>query len=181
MALRPLLIGGLVGGIVVFIWGAASWMVLPWHEATLKRFSNEDVVAVTLDAYAPDTGVYFLSPGMDESGKPAEDREIGRVVFAAIQPPMPSMNAAMLQNLVAQILAALLVTWLVLKAALPAFGQRVLLVLAFAAAASLVGIVPNWIWWGFSTSYTLVNVADMLIGWGLAGLVIAWAAAPQTA
>lgn len=174
--LRPLLIGGIVGGIVVFIWGAVSWMVLPWHDATLQKFSNEDVVAVTLDAYAPDPGVYVLAPGMDESGRLAEDGEIGRVVFAAIQPPMPSMNAAMLKNLLAQILAALLVTWLVLKAALPSFGQRVLLVLAFAAAASLVGIVPNWIWWGFSTGYTLVNIADLLIGWGLAGLVISWAA-----
>lgn len=176
--LRSLLIGGIAGGIVVFVWGAVSWMVLPWHEATLKRFSNEDVVSVTLDAYAPDTGVYVLSPGMDESGKPVEDQETGRVVFAAIQPPMPSMNAAMLKGLVTQVLAALLVTWLVIKAALPGFGQRVLLVLAFAAGASLVGIVPNWIWWGFSTGYTLVNIADLLIGWGLAGLVISWAAKP---
>lgn len=177
--LKSLVLGGVLGGALVFIWGAVSWMVLPWHDATLNRFTNEDVVSVTLDAYAPDTGVYMLAPGMDEEGKPIADVEPGRVVFAAIQKPMPSMNPAMLKGLVSSILAAILVTWLVLKAGLPGYGQRVLCVVIFAAAASLAGIVPNWIWWGFGADYTLVSVADMLISWGLAGLAIAWVARPS--
>ncbi len=173
--IKPLLMGGILGGLVVFTWGAISWMVLPWHDSTMKQFSNQDVVAVTLDAYAPETGVYFLAPGLDEQGQPINGVEQGRVVFAAIQDPMPSMNPAMLKGLVTQILAALLVTWLVLKGAYPSFGARVSVVLVFAAAASLVGVVPNWIWWGFATDYSLVMIADMVIGWGLAGVVIAWA------
>lgn len=178
--IKSLVLGGVLGGALVFIWGAVSWMVLPWHDATLKRFTNEDVVSVTLDAYAPDTGVYFLAPGMDDEGKPLPDVEAGRVVFAAIQAPMPSMNSAMLKGLVSGILAALLVTWLVLKAGLASYGQRLLCVVAFAAAASLVGVMPNWIWWGFATDYTLVSIADLLIGWTLGGLAIAWATRPAS-
>lgn len=173
--LKPLLMGGVLGGLVAFSWGAVSWMALPWHDSTMKKFSNEDVVAVTLDAYAPDTGIYVLTPGMDEQGQPIEGVEPGRVVFAAIQAPMPAMDSAMLKGLLAQILAALLLTWLVLKGTYTGFGARVAVVLVFAAAASLVGVVPNWIWWGFATDYSLVMIADLLIGWGLAGLVIAWA------
>ena len=38
---------------------------------------------------------------------------------------------------------------------------------------ALLGHVPNWIWWGFDTNYTIVMIADTLIGWFLAGLIIA--------
>jgi hypothetical protein len=181
------LLGGVLGGVLVFAWGAVSWMALSWHEATLKKFSNEDVVAVTLQAYAPEPGVYVLPNA--GGGTTAEERTArmdeahrkmaeGPIVFAAIQGPSQGMGKQMAQGLATQVLAAILVTWMVLKARAGSFGVRYARVLAFAAAASLVGVLPNWIWWGFATDYTLVNIADLLIGWALGGLVIAWAAAP---
>jgi len=181
---RTLLLGGVLGGVLVFIWGAISWMVLPWHAATMKKFSNEDVVAVTLQAYAPEPGVYVL-PNAGGGKTPEEKRALmqeaeramaeGPIVFASIQGPSQGMGKQM--GLGTQILAAMLITWIVLQAGLASFGGRLALVLAFAVAASLVGIVPNWIWWGFSTDFTLVGIADMLIGWALGGLAIAWVTA----
>lgn len=186
--IKPLLLGGILGGVVVFMWGAISWMVLPWHEATLKKFSNEDVVAVTLQAYAPEPGVYFLpsaSGGTTPEEKRARMQEAeqamaeGPIVFAAIQGPSQGMGKQMGQGLLTQVIAATLISWMVLQAGLAAFGRRYALVVVFAVASSLVGVVPGWIWLGFSTDYTLVGIADMLIGWGLAGLVIAWATTPR--
>ena len=42
---RPLVMGAVLGGIVVFLWSMVSWTVLPWHSADLMRFTNEDVSA----------------------------------------------------------------------------------------------------------------------------------------
>lgn len=186
---KALLLGGILGGLLVFAWGSVSWMALSWHERTLKAFSNEDVVAVTLQAYAPEPGVYVLPNA--GGGTTAEEKQArmeeahrkmaeGPIVFAAIQGPSPGMGPQMAQGVVSTILAALLVTWLVLQANLGSFGRRYALVVVFAVAASLVGVAPNWIWWGFATDYTLVTLADVLIGWGLGGLAIAWATAPKT-
>lgn len=188
MKTRALLIGGFLGGILVFAWGSVSWMALGWHDTTLKRFSNEDVVAVTLQTYAPEPGIYvYPNAGggttpeekqarMDDAQKKMAE---GPIVFAAVQGPSQGMGRQMAQGIASTILAALLVTWLVLQAGLSSFGRRYALVLVFAVAACLVGIAPNWIWWGFATDYTLVGIADVLIGWGLGGLVIAWATAPR--
>jgi hypothetical protein len=187
---RTVLLGGVLGGLVAFLWGAVSWMALPWHEATMKKFSNEDVVAVTLQAYAPEPGVYFL-PNASGGDTPEEKRALmneaeramaeGPIVFAAIQGPSQGMGKQMGQGLLTQVLAAMLVSWMVFRSGITGFGGRYALVLVFAVAASLVGIVPSWIWLGFSTGFTLVGIADMLISWALAGLVIAWATAPRSA
>ena len=29
---------GILGGIIVFMWGMVSWMVLPWHTSTIVSF-----------------------------------------------------------------------------------------------------------------------------------------------
>jgi multidrug efflux pump subunit AcrB len=187
--IKPLLLGGIGGGVLVFLWGAVSWMALPWHEATLKKFSNEDVVSVTLQAYAPEPGVYVLpnaGGGTTAEEKNARMEEAqramaeGPVVFAAIQGPSTGMGKQMLQGLVSQILAAMLVTWMLLQAGVASFARRYALVLAFALAASLVGIVPGWIWWGFSNGYTAVGIADVLIGWAAGGAVMAWVTSTTT-
>ena len=37
----------------------------------------------------------------------------------------------------------------------------------------MTGILPNWSWWGFGNGFIAVNIADTLIGWTLAGFVLA--------
>jgi hypothetical protein len=65
------------------------------------------------------------------------------------------------------------VTWLLLQTANLSYRRRVGFVVVVALAAGVVAHVPFWIWWKFSTSFTLVEFADLIIGWGLAGLLIA--------
>ena len=71
--LKSLSLGGLIGGLVLFAWGVVSWMLLPWHLATLEKFKDEDKVAQALTANATKSGVYLLpnvhkhEPGMPEA------------------------------------------------------------------------------------------------------------------
>ena len=71
---RSFLMGGFVGGVVLFVWGAVSWMVLPWHNMTLNTFTDEDKVANVLIANAPVRGIYVYPgeahvPGLSEDEK----------------------------------------------------------------------------------------------------------------
>ena len=40
--MKKVVIAGLLGGLVYFIFGALSWMVLPWHNATVKTLAREE-------------------------------------------------------------------------------------------------------------------------------------------
>jgi len=71
--LKSISLGGLIGGLVLFAWGVVSWMLLPWHLATLEKFKDEAKVAQALTANATKSGVYLLpnvhkhEPGMPEA------------------------------------------------------------------------------------------------------------------
>jgi hypothetical protein len=49
----------------------------------------------------------------------------------------------------------------------------------FGAGAALVGPFMFWNWFHFPLDFTLAEVADLVIGWTLAGLVLAWVLKPQ--
>src|SRR2546428_13605020 len=71
--LKSLLLGGILGGLLLFAWGVVPWMLLPWHLATLEKFKDEAKVAQALTANATKSGVYLLpnvhkhEPGMPEA------------------------------------------------------------------------------------------------------------------
>jgi len=69
--------------------------------------------------------------------------------------------------------AAFLLTWLVLQTSGLSYARRVVFLAAIGLAASVIVDLPNWNWWGFSGSFTAINLADNTLTWMLAGLVIA--------
>lgn len=181
-----LALGGLLGGLVLFLWGAVSWMVLPWHLMTLEKFTDEAAVAGILTLTAPRAGVYILpNPHKHEPGLTPEQRKLaeeeghrrmmqGPFMFASVSlSGARDLKSALVTSLLGSTLAALLATWLLLKTSgLSYLGRAGFLVLV-ALTAAVIDYLPNWTWWTFSTSYTAVAFADLLIGWLLAGLVMA--------
>jgi hypothetical protein len=188
---KKLAIGALGGGVVFFLWGVVSWMVLPFREASLNKFTEEDAVAAAVQANAPRPGIYFY-PGT-EPNLPREQRqaaqeaamakmEQGTVLFVSYSAGRSvSMARPMVTHFVMLALASLIITWTLLQTRGLSYWGRVGLVILLSFAASLVAVLPNWNWWGFSTAYVWSEVLDLLIGGLLAGLVIAWATAGQEA
>ncbi|TAJ08416.1 MAG: hypothetical protein EPO61_09960 [Nitrospirae bacterium] len=183
---KPLILGGLFGGLALFVWGAISYMALPWHGMMLEKFTDEAVVAQALTANASRSGMYILpnphkhEPGMTAAQQQAAEEGAkarmmsGPFLFASVSlGGTRDMGQALLLNVLSDILAAALATWLLLQTAHVSYWRRVGFVVVMALTAGVVAHVPSWIWWTFSTSFTLVEFADLLIGWGLAGLVIA--------
>lgn len=182
---NALAFGGLLGGIVLFVWGAVSYMLLPWHSATLETFKDEAAVAQILSANATGSGMYLLpnlhryDPSLTDAQRKAADDEgmtrmmQGPFIFAAVSlHGTRDMGAALLLTLLADILSAGLVTWLLLQTAGVGYWGRVGFVVMTVLAACTIAYLPYWIWWSFSTSFTAVEFADHLMGWALTGMVI---------
>jgi hypothetical protein len=78
----------------------------------------------------------------------------------------------MLAQLAVEILVAFLLAWLLLR--LPpwsAFGTGTVFG-TVAVAAGLAQLMPESIWYFFPFKYQLANLADLVIGWFLLGVVI---------
>ncbi len=183
---KALLLGGLLGGLVLFVWGSISWMVLPWHMMTFEKFKDEATIAQALTANALRPGLHLLpnvhkhDPGMTEEQKKAEEAEgmkrmiQGPLMFASVTlQGFGGMGPALLIQLVTGIVGAFLATWLLLKTRPMSYWHRVGFLVVIALVVAVIAHVPYWNWWNFSTSYTAVTFADLLIGWFLASLVIA--------
>jgi len=83
--------------------------------------------------------------------------------------PASMLITELTSNILAAILVALVVSWLICS-----FWGRV-------AAAGLFGVVSwlsvdasYWNWYGFPTNYFAAQAIDQVVGWLLAGFVIAW-------
>lgn len=162
--------GAFFGGIILFVWSMISWMALPWHNNTLHKFSNEKAVASEIKNNAPISGIYLL-PSMGQDGKPSITNVPN--VFAAVGlGGMPSMSKGMVLAFVTDFVAAFLVTWMLAKTNL-GYGGRVFFTIIFALTAAIITDVPYWTWFSFPSDYTLVTMADVVIGWFLASLVLA--------
>lgn len=191
---KSLVLGAVLGGIVAFVWSAVSWMLLPWHNSSMKSFTNEAVVAQALIDNAPSGGMFML-PGMPPgyermsqaekqtaeaamAQKKAEGPYFYGVVWRGVREDMGrQMGAALLFDM----LAALLVTMLVMKTGGMSWGGRVMFIVTATLAVCMIAVAPNWIWWHYPRDFVIVTMADLLIGWTLAGMVIAKVAAPRAA
>ena len=60
--LKQIIIGGIVGGITLFIWGFISWVVLTWHFDTIRQDEGIHAVVENITEHLPESGAYYFPP-----------------------------------------------------------------------------------------------------------------------
>jgi hypothetical protein len=190
--MKSLILGTILGGLVAFLWSFVSWEVLPWHEKALLTFHDEDDVATVVAAHTTQSGTYLLPGGPSQEGMTREQKKAaeaalmqkmqrGPVMFAAVRREgFGSYSRGLITQVLCQLAAAFLLTWLLLQTRGLSYGRRVAFLAVAGLAAGVIADLPNWNWWGFSGTYTAVNVADYTLTWLFAGLAIAAVAKPRT-
>ncbi len=160
--------GAVLGGLTVFVWSALSWMVLPWHTKGFHAFDHDVDVVRMLDFGAPSSGLYLYPSAASHEMKAGEP-----MVFVSYSKEgMRPMGQAMGLGLGLQMIGAYILTSLLLKTSGLSYGQKVLFSAAYGLAVTILAQGAYWIWWAFPTDYTLFQIADGMIGWTLAGLII---------
>jgi len=191
-----IVLGGIIGGIVLFMWGAIAWMALPLYSAQFKVLPNEDVVRAALREGVTEPGL-FAVPGFDYSKQRQQSDHEAQlnawsqkhregplaVVIARPQGEEPMAAVVFLRGFALQVLVAVIAAWLLSRAgaSLTSYGTRVQFVTVLGFLASLVIDGAYWNWFYFPTSYTVTALADHTIGWLLAGLAMAAIVKPKTA
>jgi hypothetical protein len=179
-----ILIAALLGGIVMFFWGAVAHMVLGLGNVGIYQPAQEDVVLSSLHGgLGQQAGVYLL-PSFDPHkwGDPAAKAAYAKkavaspyamVVYLPQGDDMTLMGGQLSRQWASDTLASLALA-LVMGLAALGFAKRMLMAAIAPIFAWLSILVPYWNWYRFPGSFTWAALIEQLIGWLLAGAVIAW-------
>lgn len=177
-------IAGIIGGLVMFLWGAVAHMALPIGEAGLKTPTQQDAVLGALATSTSGAGVYMY-PGIasemmgDEAAMKAFAEQSKGKAFAFVvyqpdgNPAFQSMAPNLVKQLVTDLLAALVAAWILALGAW-GFGRRVLIAGALGLFSWLTLSLPYWNWYLFPLNFTVGALVEQVVGWLLAGAAIAW-------
>lgn len=177
------IIAAIVGAVVVFVWTAVSWMVFPWHNWDMKTFKdNGQVISAALKSESVGDGLYMIpycdpKDAKDEAKQKEWQQKAKQGPFAYMVVKPDGMKWEMKEALAIQfgicLIVALMASFLLgLSKATSLIGRAWFVTFVVTCGAVLVQL-SNWTWWGFPTTATLVNIADVVIAWYLAGLFMA--------
>ena len=179
------IIGGIVGAIVLFIWMMVSWMVLPWHGNTIEKFTHPQAVARVIDQNTPKDGVYMFPCEDCHDGSPEQMREVmmkGPFIYAQVRkggmdPFSPGLYiVSFLEGLVGALFVCYLFRVIERN---KCYIKRVVFAAVFGLVVGILGTVPSWNWMGGNGCYTIVLIADFVIAYLLLGIVVAGFVKPR--
>lgn len=170
----------LSGTVLLFIWNAVSWMVLPFHANSLKNIPAEAFQQETMKNAMPESGVYHY-PGLPDNFSKTALREIeGQLKAGPRIPLMVYINEptalfdpmTFIRSLFFNFTTVLVMLVLFIPIA-DKSKHHLPFSLLVGAVAILVSDISLMNWYMFPLGFTLVNAIDKLVSFGLIGILFA--------
>ncbi len=185
--LGRMLLAGVLGGIALFLWGSLAHIILEVGNVGIKEIPQEELVVSAMRANIHEPGFYFfpgigLPPGATDAQKDAAQSRYeqryaagpnGVLIYHPKGTKLLSLNQVAIE-LALNIAQALLAAWLLSLATLiQGYWKRVGFVTMIGALAAITTNIEYWNWYGFPGKYTAAATLDKMIGFFLAGVVVA--------
>ena len=175
MKLR-ILIAGLLGGLAMFAWNSIAHTILPIGHAGLSQIPNEAAARTALQSAMgtePKSGLYVFP--WTEHGASAPKATPGPSGIIVYHPdrPLEMAPSMLVSEALSEIVQAIIAAFLLSLTVLVGLLHRALFVTAMGVAVAMCTHLSNWIWWGFPADYTLAAIATIVVGYLVAGVVIA--------
>jgi len=179
-----ILLGGVLGGIVMFIWTSIAHMALPLGEAGIREIPNESAVLSAMQStIGEQTGLYiFPGPGVGKNASRQEKNEAmkrmsekiaanpsGILMYHAPGRPF-ALGKSLGIEFATELLEAILVVFLLAQTRIVSFAGRVGFVLVAGILAAITTNVSYWNWYGFPSAYTASYMLIQIVGFFLVGV-----------
>jgi len=179
------LLAGILGGIVMFIWTSIAHMALPLGEAGITEIPNESAVLNSMQSNIGDKPGLYIFPGLGvakDATREEKNQAMKRMQQRIAANPSgvlmyhpPGRQFAFGKSLgiefSTELLEAILVIWLVAQTRIATFAGRVGFVLVAGILAAITTNVSYWNWYGFPSVYTASYILIQIIGFFLVGIV----------
>jgi len=187
---KKIILGGIVAGVLIFIWSSLAHTVLPIGAMGISTTANEDALVAAFKANLSAPGFYFI-PGhqiMQAEQASGADRQramdewqskYGGGPWAVMVYHQSGASLLEPRQLVGEF-ASDLVAGLIMAFALLMATARVRSLVSRVVFVMLIGLLPwiivdfsNWNWYGFPFKYEISQLLDQGIGALLAGIALA--------
>ncbi len=174
-------VGGVLGAVVLFVWGMFSWMALSWHDATMAELPNAAQTVPLMRQAITQPGAYYYPPMPADNSPEAMDEHRrqhaeGPFLFMVYQPapgePMPPAMFAFgfLLNVAAALMAGIVLR--LTHGTVKSYAGRVGVVTLLGLFVAVVADAALWNWMHYPADYSLVMMGDHVVGWLLVGLTM---------
>ena len=185
MSIR-ILLAGILGGFVMFVWNFVAHDLLPLGEMGVRLIPNEDAVTSVLQTNLGDNSGFYvfpsggLTPGATGEQKKAAMKKAEEQMAAGaggvlVYRPKRIFNFPKRLGIefVTEVIESLLAVFLLAQTGIRGFGGKVGFVFTTGILASIVTNVPYANWYGFPKSFTLAQMIMTVVGYLLVGVVAA--------
>jgi hypothetical protein len=180
-----ILLAGILGGIVVFVWISIAHMALPLGEAGINEIPNESAVLNAIQSSIGDKASLYVFPGLGigkdatREQKNAAMKEMQQRIAAnpsgilMYHPPgrQFAFGKSLAIEFSTEVLQAILVIWLLAQTRIESFGGRVGFVVIAGILAAITTNVSYWNWYGFPGVYTASYILIEIVGFVLVGVI----------
>jgi hypothetical protein len=185
--MKRVLLAGILGGIAMFVWSSIAHVALPLGKTGIKDIPNEQAVLSGMQAQLGGNSGLYAFPGMGLGPNPTRQEEDAAMqqyeqklaanpsgILIYHPPGAKALTPGQLETeFLTEMAEALLLAWLLAQTTLATFASRMGFVIAAAVMATITTNIPYWNWYGFPTSYTGAYMSIELIGYLVAGVVVA--------
>ena len=175
--MKKLALACILGALTMFIWGAISWVVLPWHKMTMHSFSNEDAVVAAIKSGNATNGMYTI-PGRSTDPTLIEaKRKQGPVAMISYQAegsdmmnPVFYLKGILLDILIMFVAVSMMskISW-----SLASYGNRVKFMMMIGVIIGLSARIGDMIYMNMPMDFSIIYAIDEVVTWTLAGFVVA--------
>ena len=182
-----IVLAGVLGGIVMFVWTSIAHMALPLGEAGIGEIPNESVVLSAMQSSMEDKTGLYIFPGLgvgknatreekNDAMKQMQQRIAANPSGILMYHP-PGRQFAFGKSLAVEfsteVLQAILVIWLLAQTRIGSFAGRVAFVLIAGIMAAITTNVSYWNWYGFPGVYTASYMLIEIVGFLFVGVIAA--------
>jgi hypothetical protein len=170
---KQVFLGGLLGGVALLAWIIVSMGILNLTDDRQKPLMYDLGIHDLLKQRITEPGIYYLPAVEGDNGEPLV--ESNEPFFVVMYPGRTTdeVGVQLIYGLICIFIAALIAAWLLSVSSdwvLAKYFRRVLFVTALGLLLAIAGDIVN----EKPVMSIFLSSANLVIGWALVGIVIAW-------
>lgn len=163
----------ITGTVILSIWNAISWMVLPYHGEMLNTIPDSTIEKILGDGLPSGTNMYHY-PGLSDPNLTSKLENGPRIPFLMYVAEGSSVYdpATFLKSIAFNLLCTIILFLILAK--LKNLRLKNVLLTSFLCGllVAFASDFPQTVWYMFPNEYAIVNMIDHLVRFVCAGLII---------